>query len=138
MGDYDNYEEEIEKIKNQNEQLLSEFQQSLTDKKLSTKTIDKHVLNVDFYINQFLLRDVLVEAKDGVPFIGEFLGYWFIRKAMWSSVAQINENIASFKKFYTFLYERGDIDKETLDDLKDTIKEGKSEWVANMRSYDAI
>lgn len=136
MEDYEKYEAKAEEIRKQNEQLLVEFQQYLIDKQLSTKTINKHVPNVDFYINQFLLHDVLVEAKEGVPFISEFLGYWFIEKALWSSVAQINENATSLKKFYTFLYERGDIDKETLDELKDTIKEEKPEWLETMQRYD--
>jgi len=52
---------------------------------LSKKTIDKHVSNVDFYINDFLLYEDAIEAADGVSSMGMFLGYWFIRKAMWSS-----------------------------------------------------
>ncbi len=31
-----------------------------------------------------------------------FLGYWFIKKAMWSSPVQIKSNAASLKKFFTF------------------------------------
>lgn len=132
----EDYEAKAAKIREQNEQLLDEFQQYLIDKQLSVKTINKHTDNIDFYINGFLLYDEVLEAKQGARAIGHFLGYWFIRKAMWSSVAQINENATSLKKFYTFMYERGDIDKETLDELKDTIKEEKPEWLETMQRYD--
>ncbi|AOF49212.1 putative uncharacterized protein [Tetragenococcus halophilus subsp. halophilus] len=129
-------EANVEEIKKQNKQLLDEFEQELIDKKLSAKTIYKHVNNIDFYINTFLLYDEFVEAKKGTLFIGEFLGYWFIKKAMWSSVKQINENATSLKKFYTFLYKRGDIRKETLDSLKERIKLEKPQWHVEMRRYD--
>lgn len=65
-----------------------------------------------------------------------FLGYWFIKKAMWSSPAQIKSNAASLKKFYTFLFEKGQIDKEDLDDLKERIKEDMPEWIATMTRYE--
>ncbi|MCO8297448.1 recombinase [Tetragenococcus halophilus] len=136
MEEYENYEAEAEKIREHNEQLLEEFQQWLIDKKLSVKTVNKHTDNIDFYINMFLLYYEPWEAKEGVPLVGNFLGDWFIRKAMWSSIAQIKENIASLKKFYTFMYERGDIDKDTLVYLKETIKEDKDEWISNMMDYD--
>ncbi|MDN6113433.1 MAG: hypothetical protein L0I72_10220 [Tetragenococcus halophilus] len=48
-------EANVEEIKKQNKQLLDEFEQELIDKKLSAKTIYKHVNNIDFYINTFLL-----------------------------------------------------------------------------------
>jgi len=44
--------------------------------------IDKHLYNVDFYINNFLLHEEANEAKTGYTDIGFFLGFWFIKKAM--------------------------------------------------------
>lgn len=137
MEDYEDHKAEIEKISKHNEQLLAEFQQSLMDKQLSRQTIRKHMFNVDLYINDFLLYsdDELLEAKQGPLDITEFFGYWFIREAPSSSVTQMNESIVSLKKFYTFMYERGEIDKRTLDDLKETIKEEKPNWMNSMRHY---
>ncbi|MCO8297446.1 recombinase [Tetragenococcus halophilus] len=138
MEDYEDHKAEIEKISKHNEQLLAEFQQSLIDKQLSSQTIRKHMFNVDLYINDFLLYsdDELLEAKQGPLDITEFFGYWFIREAPSSSVTQMNESIVSLKKFYTFMYERGDIDKDILVYLKETIKEDKDEWISNMIDYD--
>ena len=60
----------------------------------------------------------------------------FIKKAMWASQASIKGNGASLKKFYAFMHEKGFIDKEDLEDLKDTIKEGMPEWLATLKRYD--
>jgi hypothetical protein len=65
-----------------------------------------------------------------------FLGYWFIRKAMWSSASSIKSNAASLKKFYTFLHERGLVSQDDLDSLKETVKEEMPEWLATLARYD--
>ena len=65
-----------------------------------------------------------------------FLGYWFIRKAMWASEASIRGNAASLKKFYKFLHEQGMVSEEDLDFLKETIKEEMPEWLATLSRYD--
>jgi hypothetical protein len=52
-----------------------------------------------------------------------------------SSPAQIKSNAASLKKFYTFLFEKGQIDKEVLDCLKKRIKADMPEWIGTMNRY---
>ncbi len=136
MDDYEKWEAACEKIREDNAKLLEQFEAWLQQKKLSKKTIRTHTENVDLYINEFLLYEDAVEAKDGADDIGMFLGYWFVKKAMWASPAQIKRNAASLKKFYTFMNEKGEVSKESLTDLKGTIKEEMSEWIATMRRYD--
>jgi len=41
----------------------------------------------------------------------------------------IQENIASFKKFYTFLYEKVEVSKNELNEMKELIKEEKADWI---------
>ena len=65
-----------------------------------------------------------------------FLGYWFIRKAMWASQSSIKENASSLKKFYQCMLEKGFIEQQDLDELKLTIKEEMPEWLATVRRYD--
>ena len=136
MTSYEQYEKDCKRIREENESLLNDFKKWLSDKKLSKKTIDKHVSNVDFYINDFLLYEDAIEAADGVSSIGMFLGYWFIRKAMWASKSAIKQNAASLKKFYEFMLERRKIAKESFEYLKETIKEDMPEWTATMERYD--
>lgn len=136
MDDYKKYEADCERIRRENSEILKQFTIWLQDKQLSESTIKNHVNNIDFYANEFLLYEEAIEVKDGVSQIGMFLGYWFIRKAMWSSVNQIKSNSASLKKFYTFMCEKGYIKQEQLEDMNDIIKEEMPEWIEAMERYD--
>lgn len=134
--EYQKYERACKPIQKNNAKLLEQFDQWLSGKGLSEKTVRRHVGNADFYINTFLLYEDAIPAKDGASHISMFLGYWFIRKAMWASPSAIRENAASLKKFYTFMREQGQIDPEELQDLKETIKEEMPEWVGTVERYD--
>ncbi|MCI5140388.1 MAG: recombinase [Candidatus Electrothrix sp. ATG1] len=136
MDDYEKYERDCEKIRKANEKLLDEFETWLKAAGLSKKTINKHVGNLDFYLNEYLLYEDAIEAKDGAGDVGMFLGYWFIRKAMWASKSSIKSNATSLKKFYTFMHEKGLISKNDLTDLKQRIKEEMPEWLATLARYD--
>ncbi|MCD6262149.1 MAG: recombinase [Deltaproteobacteria bacterium] len=134
--DYEDYEKECKRIREENKELISNFRSWLSGKGLSPKTVDKHTSNVDFYVNEFLLYEDAIEAKDGIWKIGMFLGYWFIKKAMWANKRTIKENATSLKKFYQYLYEAGKVSKEDVSVLKETIKEDMPEWLATMDRYD--
>ena len=136
MGSYEQYEKECERIRNENEKILTDFKKWLCDKGLSQRAINRHRSNVDFYINHFLLYEDAIEAASGAGHVGAFLGYWFIRKATWASKAAIKENAASLKKFYRFMSETGKILDGTLGDLKVLIKEEMPDWLATMERYD--
>ncbi len=136
--DYEKYEKECNRIRQDNIQLLDEFGAWLERKGLADSTIQKHILNIEFYINHFLLYEDTVEARDGALKIGMFLGDWFIRKAMWSSVQHIKSNAASLKKFYKFMFEKDQIEQENLDDLHEIIKEEIPDWEDAMRRYDDL
>jgi intergrase/recombinase len=139
MNEFEQYEADCQRIRTANKELLAEFEDWLKSSGLSDKTIRNHLLNVDLYINEYLLYETpVLEAKEGVNSgeINMFLGYWFIKKAMWASKSSIKANAASLKKFYTFLLEKGLIEKDDLQELKETIKEEMSEWLATLERYD--
>ena len=137
MDDYDKYEADCERIRTANQKLLTDFESWLESSGLSDKTIKNHLLNVDVYINEYLLYEDAIEAKDGVDgyTVSMFLGYWFIKKALWSSKSSIKSTATSLKKFYSFLFEKGLIDKEDLKELKETIKEEMTDWLETMDRY---
>jgi site-specific recombinase XerD len=136
MDDSQKYEADCQKIRKVNHELLKDFESWLESSGLSEKTINNHVSNIDFYINEYLLYEDAVEAKDGVDMVSNFLGYWFIKKALWASQSSLKSNAGSLKKFYTFLLEKGLIDKDDLRELKETIKEEMSEWLETLKRYD--
>ena len=138
MNDYEEYENKCKTIRADNRKLLDDFRAWLQNKKLVDNTINNHVSNVDLYINEFLLYREACEAKNGYDSIGMFLGDWFIRKTMWASCANIKTNAASLKKFYTFMFEKGYISSENLEELKEMIKEEMLDWLEELKIYDNL
>ena len=136
MVDDEEFEEKCKTIRQNNLKLLEDFDAWLNVKRLTDQTIRNHINNIDLFINHYLLYEDAYEAKDGVFVVDDFLGYWFIRKTMWSSVNQIKANAASLKKFYTFMFEKGEIEQDDLDDLRETIKEEMPNWIAAMNQYE--
>ena len=136
MDSYEQYEQECAKIRKDNQVLLDGFSKWLADKGLSQKTIDKHYYNVDFYINEFLLYEEAIDASEGIYEIDLFLGFWFIKKAMWASKSSIKSNATSIKQFYEFMLEKGNIDEEDYIELKEEIKNNMQEWLDTMDRYD--
>jgi site-specific recombinase XerD len=138
LDDYEQYKIECKRIRQSNAELLDDFESWLRKSGLADQTVSKHIDNIDFYINEYLLYEDAVEPQDGVYGVSMFLGYWFIRKAMWASESSIRSNAASLKKFYAFLHERGLVNKEDLDSLKETIKEEMPDWLATLARYDDL
>ena len=134
--DYARYQRECKRIRQENGKLLDEFANWLAAKGSSETTVGRHCENIGFYLNDFLLYEDAESAEDGVLRVGMFLGYWFIRKAMWASQASIRSNAASLKKFYTFMLEKGKVNQQDLDDMKMEIKQEMPEWLATLARYD--
>jgi site-specific recombinase XerD len=135
---YEEYERACQKIQKENKAILDEFETWIRAKGVSKATVEKHRYNIDFYVNEFLLYEEAMSTEDGVSEVGMFLGYWFIRKAMWANQSSIKSNAASLKKFYQFMYEQGRIDKGQFDELKVQIKEDMPEWLETLRRFDDL
>ena len=135
MQDFMDDEKMVDEIIEQNKVLLNDFEKWLKAKGLTDKTILKHVQNIEFFINDYLNYYEPTPASEGIGGVSWFLGDWFIRKAMWSNKTSILSYIASFKKFYEYMYEINEIDQEDLIFLKNTIAEEKEEWIEGVESY---
>jgi site-specific recombinase XerD len=133
---YREYEEACKTIRAANAELLREFETYLTHRGYSARTMKQHVGNIDFYINEYLLHEDAIPALEGPGRVGMYLGYWFIRKALWASAASIRSNAASIKKFYDFMAERKVVSEADVHEMKETIKEEMPDWVATVRRYD--
>lgn len=138
------YDEIVKSIHKRNDNLIQNFRGYQKRGGLGEKTIDKHVDNISFFLNEFVTyQDIspnedeitLCNAEDGLDLVGEFLGYWFIKKAMWSSESSIKSNITSIKKFYSFMQGLNLISKDELQRLNREIKENKQEWIDAVNRY---
>lgn len=131
--DYEKYEERCKEIREENSRMLELFEQSLQD--LKPQTVKRHLSNVDFYINNYLLYEDALSVEEGVWKVDDFLGYFFIRKCMWSTPGTIKSTAASIKRFYKCMLDNGMIQKLDFVYLSETIKEGLPGWQAACASY---
>ncbi|MCI9023877.1 MAG: recombinase [Dorea sp.] len=135
MNDIEIYEKECKGIRETNEELLELFESDMTDWGLSDKTINRHLSNVNFYLNDYMLYGDAVPMEDGVHMLDMFLGDFFIRKCMWSTPATIKSTAASIKKFYQCMLKHGKIEKEDFEYLCAEIKDKMDEWQTNCAIY---
>lgn len=135
MDAYEEFEQACKKIKKVNQGLLTQFEAWLTASGLAPKTAERHVFNVDFFINEYLLHEDPCEAGEGVSHVSDYLGYWFAIHATWSSPASIKSNAASIKKFYAFMLEKAWVAPQAVDELTLTIKQEMPKWIANADRY---
>ena len=59
----------------------------------------------------------------------DFLLNYFPRKAMWASETSTKSYMGSFKKFFSYMVETQKISPEIEAEVKETIKEGKQDFL---------
>lgn len=128
MMSYEEYEFECQKQMRRNDRFLEIFEEDLLSAGLNRNTVRKHLFNVDFYINTYLLREEPLDMEQGCTKIDMFLGYYFIHKCMWSTPGNIKTTAASIKKFYKSMFEHGYVKKDDYNFLCSEIKENMEEW----------
>ncbi len=104
--------------------LLKKFERFITkEKKLSQETINKHLNNLDFFLNVYLNRYERISptAVSEIE-ITDFLGNFYIRKVIDGTKSGLLSFIPSIKKFYRFLLEIGEIDEDQYTDIYDTCR----------------
>ena len=125
--------EEDEEMYMRNEQMLDLFEESISH--LKPKTIDNHVENVDFFINDYLYDRNGLSFEEGIWYVDSFLGDFFIRKCMWSTPGTIKSTAASIKKFYKCMLDNDRIQQSDYKYLCEEIKEKMPEWQARCEEY---
>jgi len=131
--DYAEYERKCDEVRKVNAGYLDIFEHDLQG--LAPRTIEKHLNNVEFYLNEFLLYYDILTMQQGTSQIGWYLGDYFIRKCMWSTPGTIKTTAASIKKFYKSMLTHGLIEQRQFDMLSDEIKDNMKDWQADCARY---
>lgn len=127
MMNFEHMENRQEQMLQDNEMYLTIFRTELETKGLTEKTIDRHLHNASFYINDFLPRERTL-MKDGCDYISEFLGHFFIEKCIWATPAAMRTMAASLKKFYRCMRDHGKVASDDYEELCDSIRFSMDEW----------
>lgn len=133
---YEEYEKLCKIQQEKNEKYLEIFEDELIEAGLSPKTIKKHLNNIDFYINEYLLKEQPLDMQEGCGLkIDDFLGYFFIHKCMWSTTETIKTTAASLKKFYKCMEANNYVSKDKYKIFKNIIKENMEIWQQNCDEF---
>jgi site-specific recombinase XerD len=127
MSDYD---VEVKLIRADNQPILDGFQSWLEGSGLAPKTVKSHLVNIDFFAEYLTYYEPLLRLTeaDAVDVYG-FLRNWYPRKAMWASEANTRSYMASFRKFFKYLKESNQIQQSIVDDVQETLRENKEEFL---------
>lgn len=128
---YQAYVFECKMIESANKSYLKQFEDYLKASHLKEKTIRRHMDNVAFYLNTYLLSKEPISMSEGAYFmhVDDYFGYFLITKCMWSTPSSIKSTATSIKKFYKCMLQKEYIKKDVYDDLVVTIKESMAEWI---------
>ena len=137
MDEIEEYEIKSKANEERNEPFLKIFREDLQKAGLSEKTIRSHMNNADFYLNVYLDRAGVLTMEEGTSgfYLSDFMGYFFIRKCMWSTPATIKSTAASLKKFYKCMLKNNKITQDQYEDVTDTIKYEIDDWQKDCAAY---
>ncbi|MFA7064696.1 MAG: recombinase [Bacilli bacterium] len=132
----EDYEKEIAKNIKRNKKYIKEFKDWLKDNGLTQRTIEAHLNNIEFFLNDYLHHYEIIKMEDGWKQVYDFLSYYFIRKCLWSSKTSIKSNAATFKKFYKCMSEKQYIDKEIYNNIIKLVNDNMDFFLDEMDAYD--
>ena len=101
---------------------------------LAPKTIKRHLQNVDFFLNTYLLFDEAnpLSMQDGVNAIDDFLGYFLEEKTYFADSTK-RSFVASLRKFYKSMVAHGKITSEQYEDVVESLQDGGAEYKALLK-----
>lgn len=96
---------------------------------LSPKTIKRHLQNMDFFLNTYLLFDEAhpLRMQDGVNSIDDFIGYFLEEKTYFADSTK-RSFVTSLRKFYKSMVTHGKITPEQYEDVVESLRDGGAEY----------
>ena len=120
----------------ENEKFLDLFVNELEAKGYSEKTVDRHILNVDTFINLFLTRSGEPKRMhEGLDELDDFFRFYII-KCMWSRPYTVRGTCTSLNKFYKCMRENGKISEDQYVKVTEEIKGKTAIWVEQCNRWD--
>ena len=123
----------MEDIRKENEKYLAIFQEYLESFGVSRPLIERHIFNVDGYLNDFLAEEENREMKNSVRDLEPYI------KNVYFEMAQTNEEtlekfIKSMNLFYRCMHDSGLMSDQMYGLYEWLVKNNKKEWIEKMSS----
>lgn len=120
---------ELEAKRKENENYLKLFENQMKKDGLAPRIIKKHLSNVEFYINDYLLFSSIINIEDGMSEMRDFFYYWFFAKALQSKCESVYAHIDSVTLFYKLMVDQGLANREDYEKMLCNITKYKAEWI---------
>lgn len=122
-------EQQLDVISQNNASYLHLFEADLHG--LAPKTIKRHLQNVDFFLNTYLVFDEAhpLTMEEGVNTIDDFLGYFLENKTCFADSTK-HSFVTSLRKFYKSMAAHGKITQEQYEDVVESLRDGGAEYKA--------
>ena len=136
MSGATSYDDQVQAIRGANQPLLDGFEAWLRQAALAEATVTTHVENIAFFADYLVYYERLQrldEATSGDVWM--FLTDWFPRKVLWASETSAKGYLASFKKFFTWMGETGQVPLAIVADVRDLLKEERSAFLSAVRAW---
>ena len=134
LDEYEIYDRECKKIKAKNKKLIKIFKDEMAENNLPKKTIKDQASDVDFFLNEFLLREDPIPMEEGASNLNGFFSY-VIRKCMWSTPENIETMADSLKKFYKCMMDHGEVDEDLYEIIEEEIDSRVRIWQIQWRAW---
>lgn len=139
LSDYnvtDFTEDDFEAALANNRLILTAFQHYLEQsEKLTKKTVNRHLANVEDYLNNYLIFYGFDLAVSTFSIISDFFS-WGARKNIWISESAIKKAGTSLKKFYQFLIAAGEVKASDMPEIRKEIELGIEDGIMTLMEMD--
>jgi site-specific recombinase XerD len=123
-------------IREQNKQLINEFEKHLQQSGISKKTVKSQTQDLDFFTEYLVYYEPLEKlSKTDTSDVSDFLDDFFPRKALWANQTSVKQYITVFKKFFKWMIAIELMKEEEYEVLLDEIKESKEEWLSSVDDF---
>ncbi|MFR3685688.1 MAG: DUF6933 domain-containing protein [Enterococcus sp.] len=129
-------DEEYEAALANNHLVLAAFQQYLEQhEKLTKKTVNKHLANIEDYLSGYLIFYGYDLAVSTFEVISDFFS-WGARKNVWISESAVKKAGSSMKKFYQFLIAAGEVNESAMPEIREQLEMGVDDGIMTLEMMD--
>lgn len=129
-------DEEYEAALANNRLVLAAFKQYLEQhEKLTKKTVNKHVANIEDYLSGYLIFYGYDLAVSTFEVISDFFS-WGARKNVWISESAVKKAGSSMKKFYQFLIAAGEVNESAMPEIREQLELGVDDGIMTLEMMD--
>lgn len=129
-------DEEYDSALANNRLILAAFQQYLEQhEKLTKKTVNKHLTNIEDYLSGYLIFYGYDLAVSNFEVISDFFS-WGARKNVWISESAVKKAGSSMKKFYQFLIAAGEVNESAMPEIREQLEIGVDDGIMTLEMMD--